>query len=408
MLTEFLPAVRQCVSLSSLPVLGPSLGNYVEWMLRRSHPPKTIRGYLRPICLLEDRLLALGVTANGHLTREALLSCRRTWKGRDCLSTLIMSLDGYFLAQGRFHLPTPSVQGVKVASFCDYLLKVRGLSSVTIQNYESICKAFLEHIGFDGGAESLRNINIGGIDSFIKSRAQRASRSALKTMVGAIRGFLKFLAMSGEIASGFDGQIISSRVYRGERLPRALPWETVQAFLNAIDRSTPLGKRDYAMFLLMATYGLRRGEVGRLKLENIEWGLGRISLVQTKTGNELSLPLTDDIGTSLLNYLQQGRPKWPSREIFLRGRAPAGPMGAPAISDAFEKWAKRSGLPIPVKGPHCLRHSLAVHLLRQGSSVKEIGDILGHRNPESTCIYIRLAVEDLREVALSLPSGGRP
>jgi site-specific recombinase XerD len=178
----------------------------------------------------------------------------------------------------------------------------------------------------------------------------------------------------------------------------------VQAFLKAIDRSTPMGKRDYAMFLLMATYGLRRGEVGNLKLENVEWRLGRISLVQTKTGTGLTLPLTDDVGASLLDYLQHGRPNWPFREVFLRARAPEGPLGSPAISDAFDNWVRRSGLPIPFQGPHCLRHSLAVHLLRQGGSLKEIGDVLGHRNAESTCIYIRLAVEDLREVALSLPS----
>ena len=412
MLIEMLPIVRQRVSLSALPVLGPSLGDYVDWMLERGYPRRTAREYLRQICRLEERLLALGVTSDQQLTREALLSCREPWHPRvdprDVLPTLVNSLDRYFHARGRFHPPAPTIPEMKAMSFGEYLRNVRGFSAETIQRYESISLEFLDYLGFDGDAESLRNINGSLIESFIKFRGRRASRAHIQKIVAAMRGFLKFLAMSGDVRPGFDGEIISSRVYRGERLPRALSWETVQAFLNSIDRSTPMGKRDYAIFLLMATYGLRRGEVGNLKLENIDWRLGRISLVQTKTGNGLTLPLTDEVGASLIDYLQHGRPEWPFREIFLRGCAPAGPMGAQAIGCAFKARVNHCELPIPFKGPHCLRHSLAVHLLRQGGSLKEIGDVLGHRNAESTCVYIRLAVEDLREVALSLPSGGRP
>jgi len=301
--------------------------------------------------------------------------------------------------------PVPTIPELKAVSFGEYLRNVRGFSGETIQRYESISMEFLDYLGFDGSTESLRGIDSSAIESFIKFRGRRSSRSHIQKIVAVMRGFLKFLAMSGDVRPGFEDEIISSRVYRGERLPRALSWDTVQAFLNAIDRSTSMGKRDYAIFLLMATYGLRRGEVGNLKLENIDWRLGRISLVQTKTGNGLTLPLTDEVAASLIDYLQNGRPKWPFREIFLRGCAPAGPMGAQAVGCTFKSRVKQCGLPIPFKGPHCLRHSLAVHLLRQGGSLKEIGDVLGHRNAESTCVYIRLAVEDLREVALSLPSG---
>lgn len=409
MLTEFLPFIRQRVSASALPILGPYLENYVEWMLRRSYPRRTVKAYLGSICRLEERLLALGVKSDHHLTRETLLACREPWHPRvdprDNLPTLVNSLDRYFLAHGRFHPSTPTVHEVKAVAFGEYLRNVRGFAPDTIERYESISQEFLDYIGFDGSPESMRNINDSVIESFVKFRGRRASRVHLQKIVATMRGFLKFLAMSGDVPPGLDGQIISSRVYRGERLPRALSWETVRAFLDAIDRSTPMGKRDYAIFLLMATYGLRRGEVGNLKLENIDWRLGRISLIQSKTGAGLTLPLTDEVGASLVDYLQHGRPGWPFREIFLRVCAPAGPLGPQGVSYAFRSRAKRCSPPIPFKGPHCLRHSLAVHLLRQGGSLKEIGDVLGHRNAESTCVYIRLAVEDLREVALPLPSG---
>ena len=106
-----------------------------------------------------------------------------------------------------------------------------------------------------------------------------------------------------------------------------------------------------------------------------------------------------------MSYLREGRPALPQREVFLRCRAPAGVLKPTAVTEAFQGWARRSGLKIPFQGPHCVRHSYAVHLLRQGTPMKTIGDVLGHRNAESTCVYLRLAIDDLREVAIPLPSG---
>ena len=123
-----------------------------------------------------------------------------------------------------------------------------------------------------------------------------------------------------------------------------------------------------------------------------------------KTGTTRLLPLTDAAGTVLLRYLRRGRPALPYRELFLRGRAPVGVLKPTAVSEAFQKWARRSGLDIPWQGPHCLRHSYAVHLLRRGVPLKTIGDLLGHRIAESTYAYLRLAVDDLRGVALAVPS----
>ena len=405
MLLELLPF--ECNRLSSLPVLGPILDGYGTWLLQRGHPVKTIREYLRPAGRLEERITSLGVASSEELTRDVLQACRQPMKPKDFLPTLVNSLDRYLLTEGRFHCPEPNARESVVTSFGEYLRKVLGFASFTIQQYATISGWLLRHVRVEGNLGCLRDIDASVIESFIKSRGQKVGRVTLQKTVSATRSFLRFLAMSGLIDPGFDGQIIPPRVYCGERLPRALPWDTVRAFLGAIDRTTPIGKRDYAMFLLMATYGLRRAEVGSLKLENIEWRHRRICLGQSKTDSGLALPLTDEVGASLVDYLQHGRPKWPFREVFLRTRAPARPLGAPAITAAFHFWARRSALPIPFFGPHCLRHSLAVHLLRQGSSLKEIGDILGHHGAGSTCIYIRLAVEDLREVALPLPSGRR-
>jgi len=227
------------------------------------------------------------------------------------------------------------------------------------------------------------------------------------------------MGSSGETAVGLDKQIDTARVYREEQLPRALSWETVQALLQAIDRTTPSGTRDYAIFLLIATYGLRGCDIVALTLDDVAWRSRRLRIQQRKTGRLIWLPLTDEVATALLDYLRRGRPHLgvrrfrrgfqgeqpPFREIFLRCCTPGGALEATAITEAFQKWSRRSGLDIPFHGVHCLRHSYAVHLLRSGLSLKTIADLLGHRTLESTCVYLRLATNDLRDVPLDLPAG---
>ncbi len=233
-------------------------------------------------------------------------------------------------------------------------------------------------------------------------------RDSFQHPLGYLRSFLRYFASHNKVTRGLGATIDTPCMYRGERLPRALPWESVQSFLSAIDRSTPMGRRDHAMFLLIATYGLRVSEVAALRLDDIEWRTSRIRVPRPKTKTPLELPLTDEVGTALIDYLRNVRPDVSCREVFVRVRAPAGPLGPTAISEAFQTWMRRWGaLPTSCQGPHCLRHSLAVHLLRQGTSLKAIGDLLGHRSAESTCVYLRLHVEDLRDAALALPQEAR-
>jgi site-specific recombinase XerD len=288
------------------------------------------------------------------------------------------------------------------------LEQVRGLAAHTIHQHVVTAGGFLAHVCGGQGLERLSKVTAAQVEDFVKLSGQRLSRASLQHTVAQLRSFLRFLAVRGETPCGLDGQIDMPRVYRGERLPRSLPWETVTRLLASIDRSTPLGRRDHAMFLLIATYGLRTSEIVRLKLEDIDWRAGRLRMYQLKTAAPLELPLTDEVATSLVRYLRRGRPAVPHREVFVRHRAPAGVLKPTAVTEAFQAWSARSGLGIPLQGPHCLRHSYAVRLLRKGVSLKVIGDVLGHRTMESTTVYLRLAVEDLRGVALDLPDAHRP
>jgi integrase len=180
----------------------------------------------------------------------------------------------------------------------------------------------------------------------------------------------------------------------------------VQALLRAVDRTTSKGLRDYAMLLLVATYGLRAGEVAALRLDDIAWRAREIRMPRPKVGTSISLPLTDEVASALLDYLRDGRPASVERAVFLRVRAPAGPVLASVVSNVFDVWASRAGIVLPAgrAGPYCMRHAVAMQLLRQGAALKSIGDLLGHRSVESTSVYLRLHLDDLRGVALPLPS----
>jgi integrase len=164
-----------------------------------------------------------------------------------------------------------------------------------------------------------------------------------------------------------------------------------------------MGLRDYAMFLLIATYGLRASEVVAISLDDIRWRLGILRIHQRKTSAPLELPLTNEVLSALVKHLKRTPPAAPYRRVFMRMRAPIGALKPTAVTEAFQALVRKSGLSIPYQGPHCLRHSYALRLLKEGIPLKTIGDILGHRTAESTSMYLRLATGDLREVSLLVP-----
>ena len=235
--------------------------------------------------------------------------------------------------------------------------------------------------------------------------ARGCGLSTLQQRASFLRSFLRFLAARGEVSPGLDLWVHSPRAPRREALPRALPWQTVRDFLDGIDRDTPKGRRDYAMFLLIATYGLRISEVAALRLDDIQWRSAAFRVQRPKVLAPLCLPLTDAAGAALADYVRHARPPTEHRTVFLRVRQPVGPLSTGGIQNAFSQWL-RSSLP-EIEGsfgPHCLRHSLATHLLRQKASVKVIGDLLGHRSLASTQVYLQLLEDDLRAAALDLPA----
>jgi integrase/recombinase XerD len=405
-LVELFPRIH--ARFSSLPLLGPHVDDFVIWLHARGHARLPIYRRIREAPRVDKGLRRRGVRSLNQVSRLQLLKLAPQDSQDDIyLAVLVRSLADYLDEQGALADPVKTASQELVDAYRDYLDRVRGFAKMTLAHHASSAAEFLTFLGYEADPGVLRRLKPRKLEAFIKAVAPRVCRESLQHTVAHLRSFLRFLVGRDALADGLGAAIDMPRVYRGERLPRSLPWETVQAFLAAIDRSTPMGRRDYAMFLLITTYGLRTSEVAALRLDDIEWRAGRLSVPRPKVKTPIVLPLTKEVGAAIIEYLRRGRPDLPHREVFLRVRSPAGTLKPTAVTEAFQGWTRRAGLPIPYQGPHCLRHSLAIHLLRRGTSIKAIGDLLGHRSAEATCVYLRLNLADLRGAALEVPSGGR-
>jgi site-specific recombinase XerD len=292
------------------------------------------------------------------------------------------------------------------ASYERWLTDVRGLSQATLRKNGHAAKVFLEWLGDRGIPPSLRNLPVADLDAFLAWRNQGLRRATRCGVVHCLRSFLRFLYAEGFIERDLAIAVSRPILYRHENLPSAFTEEQVRR-LQDVTRNdqTPLGLRDYAMLLLVVTYGLRAGEVVRLRLEDIDWRHEQIKIKQSKTGADLLLPLMPEVGQAILNYLRQGRPQTSLREFFVKATAPAGAFAnGCSLYTIFSRRIRRAGLkPEGKRGPHAIRYARAMSLLRANIPLKSIGDVLGHRSAASTQVYLKLATEDLRSVALAVP-----
>ena len=408
MLTTLFPKAYR--RYTSLPVLGSLTDEFDTWLVERGFRRGSREQQLGAVRRIDRALRRRGRHRPSDITRDDLDACWRQCRRRGPTDPAsVRNLQRFLEQRGLLPPPDPPLLSrveTLTHAYSGMLHDLRGLAPTTVHQHVTTARAFLDALGYETTPAHLAAATAGDIERFVQKTGTRLSRASLQHTIAQLRSFLRFLAAGGQIHAGLDQQIDTPRLYRLEQMPRSLPWPTVQAFLRAIDRTTPEGLRDYTMFSLIATYGLRACEVVSLTLDAIDWRGRRLTVAPRKRGTALLLPLTDAVGTTLVRYLRRGRPASPWREVFLRVRAPAGILKPTAVGEAFQKWVRCSGLPIPFHGPHCLRHSFAVHLLRQGVSLKTLGDLLGHRLAESTCVYLRLATNDLRGVALPVPKPG--
>lgn len=288
-----------------------------------------------------------------------------------------------------------------VQAYRDHSKEMRGLSDAHIDRQVTAINDFLDQtVTAD---HPLADVGPQDIDRYADHWAQYLKRASLMQRIGYLRGFFRFCHARGETRLCPD-QIDTGRKYRDEKPPRAIAWEMTQQLLRSIDRSTPMGERDYAVLFLIAHYGLRTGEIPPLTIDSCDWKHHVLRIIQVKTRSTLILPMAAPVERMLKHYLRRGRPRTKRDELFLSVMAPIGPMTTPSINSLFKRWVKKSALPLRAASPYGLRHGFAMRLLEQGVGMKAIGDLLGHHSIESTFVYLRLHTEALRDVALSLPA----
>jgi integrase/recombinase XerD len=251
---------------------------------------------------------------------------------------------------------------------------------------------------------------LGAVDiiKYVRRKAKRTKPRCAQLLTTALRSFLRFVHYQGDLAVELAPCVPSVAAWSLSTIPRSLPPNHVKRVLSACNRKTAVGRRDYAILLLLSRLGLRSGEVARLKLEDIEWKNGSVT-IYGKAGRADQLPLPPDVGRAIAAYLRAGRPKISgNRLLFIRARAPiAGFKDQQSVGAVVKRALQRAGIFSSRNGAHQFRHALACEMLRQGCTLSEIGEILRHQRQNTTAIYAKVDLLSLRTLAQPWPGGGR-
>lgn len=390
--------------------LAPYLDSFAKLLRDEGYATLSARDYL-PIIADFSRWLKLNRVAVHQITSEhtgkymQYRDRKQYAKRRGTVSTLRRLLN--FLRHAgvianEVTLPITPIEKL-TQEFVVYLRKERALAAATIKHYRRSVTLFLTD-KFTGQQVDLGGLCSADIVGFVQRQAATLHIVRNKQMATVLRSFLQYARYQNYIKNDLAAAVPTVANWSMTSIPKALPRDQVELVLSKCNHHTAIGRRDYAILLLLARLGLRACEVASLTLEDIDWQAGHIS-VHGKNSHR-RLPLPTEVGEAIAAYLRDGRPKTNSRAVFIRACAPVGPFKeSTTISAAVARALARAGIDTPRKGAHQLRHSLATDLLGKGASLSEIGELLGHRSPKTTAIYAKVDLAALRALALAWPGG---
>lgn len=291
-----------------------------------------------------------------------------------------------------------------LARYRDWVVAERGLAASTTEQYLRLATAFLAWL--PGGEQGVGGLEAGQVVAYVMQECPRYGGARAKLIVTALRSLLRFLHADGHIGAALAGSVPTAARRRGTRMPAALPQGHVQRLLDACDRGTGLGARDYAVILTMARLGLRAAEVASLRIADVDWREGLLA-VHGKGNRRDVLPLPADAGSAMAGYLTLARPGRPvSPYLFTCAVAPYGPLRASSVGGIVIRACRRAG--VPAFWPHRLRHALACGLLARGAALEEVAQLLRHGDLTTTAVYARADVARLAELAQPCPQGAMP
>lgn len=293
-------------------------------------------------------------------------------------------------------LPKPVTERDRLlARYRDHLIHERGLTARTVHNRMEVARRFLSP------HSSARKLRVADVTHFVVISCRSVSNGYAKHITTALRSLLRFLFLEGLTPTQLDAAVPTVAGWSQASLPRRLEPDEITRLLHSCDRRTSLGRRNYAMIVLLLRLGLRAGEVAAIRLDDIDWRRGEI-LIRGKGPKEERLPLPFDVGEAVVAYLRVGRPRVACRSLFLTRRAPLRGVSSSAVSNAVASVGQRAGLTVRA---HCLRHTAASEMLRRGASLPEVAQVLRHSRLKTTAIYAKVDHVALRELARPWPGG---
>jgi site-specific recombinase XerD len=391
--------------------LGPHVDEFANWLQGQNYSRFSGRRSIRAVAnwsrWLQKRHVAAADIDADLLDRYLSYGVRTGTIGHDdrrALQKMLAWLQKTSLVPTTCSSPSVSQRKTVRDDFEQYMLRERGLSTTTLKLYLPYISLFLRW-RFGEGAIRLETLVAHDITTFVQRNSRGLGHSSTSHLVTALRAFLRYLRHTGAISIDLAACVPSVANWSLSTLPKCLTSAQVEQILDNCRRDTSIGRRNYAMMLLLARLGLRAGEVAALTLDDIDWEQGHLT-VCSKGGRWTRLPIPHDVGKAMSDYLANGRPSCADRRVFVRAHAPRMGFSASTCVSAIVRSALiRSGIESARKGAHLFRHSLATEMLRRDASLREIGEVLRHRSPDTTRLYAKVDLPSLERLALPWPGG---
>jgi len=393
------------------------LGELIEELVARlrelGYSWLTVRGYAQALEHFTTWLIGEGLCLNDvdkELVRSFLydhLSNCRCPKPAPTELKRVRSALNHLLRMLRERMPadvneTPTPIDAELREYRHHLKKICGLAESTCDRSVRYAREFLQ-ASFAHNDLQWDLLKPDNVISFVAGYAARCARSTVQVAASALRTFLRYLRFHSRCPEALIGAVPRIPNWRLSHVPKTMTGEQLQAFLESFDRATATGRRDYAMALCQVVLGLRACEVAGLLLDDIDWRSGIVRIGPAKGLRARELPLTKRVGEAIVDYVRGGRPPSDCRNVFVRHRAPRGAVSLAVVHGAIRMAFARTKGCEKWTGTHVLRHTAATNLLERGASLKDISDVLGHRCIETTTIYTKVNLENLKAVVMPWP-----
>ena len=394
--------------------LGPAIDRYVNWLDERRASTATVQRHVQSLVQFNDFAVARAVNSWDELPAHAdafvehWISQRGGWcqtaqdraavsgNARVPVEQMLKLVVPGFTGRDE-HVALPFVEDAP--GFFPYLTEERGLRHTTVHSYVHNLRVFEAYLR-GKGISDLAAISPLLISTFLTERAQRLSALGVRDCSGAIRVFLRYIHRQALVATDLSKSVTRGRGYQQSSIPRAIAWSDVQRMLEVVDRRSGIGKRDYALLLLLVSYGLRAREVAAMQLDDLDWKQSQIRVPMRKGGHSTIYPLSATVGEAIIEYLRATRPAVDDRHIFLVSKSPYTPLNHWTISAMVSSRLRVAGINVRRAGSHTLRHACVQRLVDSNVAFKVIGDYVGHRRESSTLIYGKVALHRLRQLTI--------